>query len=171
MPGERLLDVACGTGAVPRSAAQIVGPTGQVIGLDLSPEALAVARSLNGPEGGATIEWREGAADALPFADGSFDVAACQLVGDVHVASPQELVCSYGALKGDVSTHPCTLPSAKMQTSYSSPIAAQRGWIIQSKLFWLGLAGDERTAITGIVCNLPPALPDVDRPASTGGPK
>lgn len=77
-PGGRLLDVACGTGAVTRQAAQIVGPTGQVIGLDPSPEALAVARSVNGQNGGATIEWREGVADCLPFADGSFDVVTCQ---------------------------------------------------------------------------------------------
>lgn len=78
-PGQRLLDVACGTGAVTRQAAQIVGPSGQVIGLDISPEALAVARSANGQNGGATIEWREGSADSLPFADGSFDVVTCQL--------------------------------------------------------------------------------------------
>jgi SAM-dependent methyltransferase len=77
-PGERLLDVACGTGAVTLRAAQAVGPGGQVIGLDLSPEALAVARSVNGQNGGATIEWREGTADSLPFADGSFDVVTCQ---------------------------------------------------------------------------------------------
>jgi SAM-dependent methyltransferase len=77
-PGERLLDVACGTGAVTLPAAQRVGPTGQVIGLDPSPEALAVARSLNGQQGGAAIGWREGSAESLPFADGSFDVVTCQ---------------------------------------------------------------------------------------------
>jgi SAM-dependent methyltransferase len=78
-PGERVLDVACGTGAVTRRASQIVGAAGQVVGLDLSPEALAMARTVNGPEGGATIAWREAPADSLPFADGSFDVVTCQL--------------------------------------------------------------------------------------------
>ncbi|MBI3958837.1 MAG: class I SAM-dependent methyltransferase [Chloroflexi bacterium] len=78
-PGERLLDVACGSGVVTRQAARMVGASGRVVGLDLSPEALAVARSLNGPDGGATIAWREGSADSLPFADGSFDVVTCQL--------------------------------------------------------------------------------------------
>lgn len=78
-PGQRLLDVACGTGAVTHQAARIAGPTGQVVGLDISPEALAVARSVNGQNGGATIEWREGSADSLPFADGSFDAVTCQL--------------------------------------------------------------------------------------------
>ena len=70
--GERLLDVACGTGAVTLPAAQRVGSTGQVIGLDPSPEALVVARSLNGQQGGAAIEWREGSAESLPFAGGTF---------------------------------------------------------------------------------------------------
>ncbi len=76
--GERVLDVACGTGAVTLLAAQRVGPTGHVIGLDPSPEALAVAHSLNGQKGGAAIGWREGAAESLPFADGSFAVVTCQ---------------------------------------------------------------------------------------------
>lgn len=78
-PGERVLDVACGSGEVTRRAAQLVGPAGRVVGLDLSPEMLAVARSVNGRDGGAAIEWREAPADALPFADGSFDVVTCQL--------------------------------------------------------------------------------------------
>lgn len=77
-PGERLLDVACGTGAVTLPAAEIVGQTGQVVGLDPNPEALAVARRVNGQNGGGKIEWREGVADSLPFADGSFDCVTCQ---------------------------------------------------------------------------------------------
>lgn len=76
-PGERVLDVACGTGVVARQAAQHVGPTGTVIGLDLHAGRLAVARSL--PEvPGASIEWQEGNALALPFSDETFDVVLCQ---------------------------------------------------------------------------------------------
>lgn len=78
-PGERVLDVACGTGVVTRQAAEAVGPTGRVVGLDLSPEALAVACRVNGRSNGAVIEWREGSAEKLPFADGCFDVVFCQL--------------------------------------------------------------------------------------------
>jgi SAM-dependent methyltransferase len=77
-PGERVLDVACGSGAVTRQAAQAVGPTGQVVGLDISTEMLAVARNVNGENGAAIIDWREGAADALPYADESFDIVTCQ---------------------------------------------------------------------------------------------
>jgi ubiquinone/menaquinone biosynthesis C-methylase UbiE len=77
-PGERVLDVACGTGVVARLAAQRVDQTGQVVALDLNPGMLAVARSLPAVRG-AVIEWHEGSALALPFPEGAFDVVLCQL--------------------------------------------------------------------------------------------
>ena len=77
-PGERVLDLACGTGVVARLAAQRVGTSGKVVGLDLSPGMLAVARSLP-PVPGAPIEWREGDAVNIPLTDSSFDVVICQL--------------------------------------------------------------------------------------------
>jgi ubiquinone/menaquinone biosynthesis C-methylase UbiE len=75
--GENVLDVACGTGAVARLAAQR-SMTGRIVGLDLNADMLRVARELPRAEG-PPIEWREGSALALPFADGSFDVVLCQL--------------------------------------------------------------------------------------------
>ena len=79
-PGERVLDLACGTGDWTRCAAARVGPQGQVVGLDISPEMLAVARRKDGAgPGDAPIEWREGSADALPFPGAAFDVVCCQL--------------------------------------------------------------------------------------------
>lgn len=77
-PGERVLDVACGTGIVARTAADRVGRGGQVAGLDINPAMLAVARSL-APGNGPAIEWVQGSALALPFADASYDVVLCQL--------------------------------------------------------------------------------------------
>jgi SAM-dependent methyltransferase len=76
-PGERVLDVACGTGAVARLAVQDVGPTGQVVGLDLNPAMLAVARTVPLPPG-ASIRWQEGSAVTLPFAAAAFEVVCCQ---------------------------------------------------------------------------------------------
>jgi ubiquinone/menaquinone biosynthesis C-methylase UbiE len=76
--GERVLDVACGTGVVARVAAERVGRGGRVAGLDLNPGMLAVARSLR-PVAGASIEWHEGSVLALPFRDAEFDVVLCQL--------------------------------------------------------------------------------------------
>jgi ubiquinone/menaquinone biosynthesis C-methylase UbiE len=76
-PGERVLDVACGTGAVTRQVPPLVGATGTVVGLDLSPAMLDVARALPAPPG-PTIAWREGSAVALPFPDAAFDLVLCQ---------------------------------------------------------------------------------------------
>ncbi len=76
-PGERVLDVACGTGVVTRLVAEHVDACGRVVGLDISPGMLEVARSVP-PPAGAAITWQEGSAEALPFAEGSFDVVLCQ---------------------------------------------------------------------------------------------
>jgi len=80
-PGERVLDVACGTGIVARTVAKHVGPTGAVVGVDLDPGMLSVARSvvLAGPRSDAPLQWQEATADRLPFPDNSFDVVYCQL--------------------------------------------------------------------------------------------
>src|SRR5262249_13705914 len=59
MPGDRALDLACGTGALTRIMAGRVGPSGAVTGLDLSDGMLAVARSLEAP-GAAPIEYVQG---------------------------------------------------------------------------------------------------------------
>jgi ubiquinone/menaquinone biosynthesis C-methylase UbiE len=74
-PGERVLDVACGTGVVTRLAAERVGPSGTVVGADVSPAMLAAARRASE---GMPIDWREADAGALPFADASFDLVFCQ---------------------------------------------------------------------------------------------
>jgi ubiquinone/menaquinone biosynthesis C-methylase UbiE len=75
--GERVLDVACGTGVVARLAAEHVGTIGEVTGLDLNASMLRVARSLPAPPG-APVTWVEGSAPAMPLPDASFDVALCQ---------------------------------------------------------------------------------------------
>lgn len=77
-PGERVLDVACGTGIVARLAAEAVGPTGSVVGVDVAPDMLELARSLS-VASGTPVDWREGKAEALPVDDDSFDVVASQL--------------------------------------------------------------------------------------------
>jgi ubiquinone/menaquinone biosynthesis C-methylase UbiE len=76
-PGERVLDLACGTGVVARLAAAQVGTTGHVMGLDLNAGMLAVARSLPPPPR-TSITWVEGSAMAMDFPDASFDVIVCQ---------------------------------------------------------------------------------------------
>ncbi len=75
--GQRVVDVACGTGVVTRAAAERVGATGTATGVDLAPDMLEVARRT--PAGGAPIEWYQADAAALPLPDGSYDVALCQM--------------------------------------------------------------------------------------------
>ncbi len=75
-PGERVLDVACGTGVVTRLAAERVGEHGRVAGSDVNPAMLDVARASR-PE--AQIEWHEASAESMPHADESFDVVLCQM--------------------------------------------------------------------------------------------
>ena len=76
---ERVLDVGCGTGVLTRLLAQVVGPEGRLVGLDLNPEMLAVARQVPlGSEATKPIEWQEGSATALPFQDEAFDVVFCE---------------------------------------------------------------------------------------------
>jgi ubiquinone/menaquinone biosynthesis C-methylase UbiE len=73
-PGDRVLDIACGTGIVARVARERLGNTGPVVGVDVSPHMLAVARTV-APD----IDWREGDASSLPLNNGEqFDVIVCQ---------------------------------------------------------------------------------------------
>jgi len=72
--GDRVLDIACGTGVVARVAKERLGGSGCVVGVDLSPDMLAVARAAE-----PSIEWREGNAVALPLHEQEhFDVVVCQ---------------------------------------------------------------------------------------------
>lgn len=76
-PGERVLDLACGTGIVARHVAPHLGSEGEVIAVDISPDMLAVARSLPQPEG-AKVDWRQGDARELPLPDDSVALVLCQ---------------------------------------------------------------------------------------------
>jgi demethylmenaquinone methyltransferase/2-methoxy-6-polyprenyl-1,4-benzoquinol methylase len=70
-PGDAALDVCCGTGDFAVELRRAVGPSGRVVGLDFSPQMLEVARRKC-----SAVEWQQGDALALPFADGEF-AAAC----------------------------------------------------------------------------------------------
>ena len=72
--GQRVLDVACGTGVVAVTSARAGA---RVTGLDLTPELLAVARE-NAKTAGVDIDFHEGDVEKLPFPDGTFDVVVSQ---------------------------------------------------------------------------------------------
>ena len=73
--GGRALDVACGTGIVTRLLAERVGPAGAVVGLDINPGMLAVARVVAAQP---NIEWLEGSAVSMALPDATFDSVLCQ---------------------------------------------------------------------------------------------
>lgn len=73
-PGDRVLDVACGTGIVARGAVDRVGAAGEVVGLDRNEAMLTVARRV-APD----LTWRLGSAEDLPYAADHFDAVTCQM--------------------------------------------------------------------------------------------
>ncbi|GIK66200.1 MAG: ubiquinone/menaquinone biosynthesis methyltransferase [Chloroflexota bacterium] len=75
-PGQRVLDVACGTGLVTHLLAEHVGNAGQVVGYDISPDMIGVARA---KKPNTSIAWQLGDACSLPFQDHAFDIVICQL--------------------------------------------------------------------------------------------
>lgn len=75
--GMRVLDVACGTGVVTRAAAEQVGQTGSVTGIDVASDMIAVAKTI--PAAGAPITWQEADAASLPLPDEFYDVGLCQM--------------------------------------------------------------------------------------------
>lgn len=77
-PGERVLDIACGTGLIARLAAERVGPTGSVTGIDVAPDMIEVARTTPAPAAPA-IDWQVRDATALDLPNDSYDVVTCQM--------------------------------------------------------------------------------------------
>jgi len=81
--GERVLDLGSGAGTDSLIAAQMVGASGQVTGIDMTQEMLAKARSAAVEMGATNVEFVEGEAEGLPFADESFDVVISNGVIDL----------------------------------------------------------------------------------------
>jgi ubiquinone/menaquinone biosynthesis C-methylase UbiE len=97
-PGQRVLDVACGTGILTRLAAPILGDGGSIVGVDLSGEMLDVARA-RAPAADARIDWHQVDAASLPFPDAEFDVVLCQQGLQFMPDKPTALAEMYRVLK------------------------------------------------------------------------
>jgi len=75
--GSRVLDVCCGTGASALPAAEVVGPTGKVIGVDLATQLLELARTKASQRRLANMEFEVGDMLSMRFPTASFDAVIC----------------------------------------------------------------------------------------------
>ncbi len=93
--GEAVLDIGSGPGLLAAEMAQAVGPTGRICGIDVSDSMLTLARGRAVPAGSASVEYRHGGADAVPYADGSFDAVVStqvlEYVADIPAALAEAL--------------------------------------------------------------------------------
>jgi ubiquinone/menaquinone biosynthesis C-methylase UbiE len=71
--GHRVIDVACGTGALAITVSERIGPKGTTVGIDINEGMLSIARSKP-----CSVEWIKSPAEALPFEDDSFDCVVSQ---------------------------------------------------------------------------------------------
>ncbi len=122
--GEVVLDLGCGAGFDALVAAQLVGPTGRVVGIDLSPEMLAVAEAGLRGAGFPQVEFREATVEALPFPDSSFDVALSNGVLNLVPDKPAALAEIFRVLRQGGRLQACDIglvgdriPSDKAQWS------------------------------------------------------
>lgn len=88
-PGERVLDVACGTGLVTLPVATAADPGGEVVGVDISEEMVELARRFADDRGADNLAFARMDAETLDLPDESFDVALCSL-GLMYVPDPEE---------------------------------------------------------------------------------
>lgn len=119
--GDRVLDVACGTGIVARRAAPRVGPSGSVSGLDINDGMMAMAED-TASDIQPPIEWRLGDATDLPFAGGAYDVILCQ----------QSLQFFDDVSAGLREMHRVLAPAGRMALSVWRPLAYQPGYEVLS---------------------------------------
>jgi len=143
-PGQRVLDVGCGSGVVTRDVALRVSPGGHAVGVDPSAEFLTIARTLAREAGlNAVAEFREGSALALPFADGEFDVALAATVlahvpgGAAAVPEMARVVRPGGRVgifdfDGDslIISHPDRALTRRIVAAFSDH-AAVDGWLVR----------------------------------------
>jgi arsenite methyltransferase len=117
-PGERVLDLGSGAGTDSLIAAQMVGDNGHVTGVDMTPEMLGKARSAAAAMGVTNVEFVEGEAERLPFADESFDVVVSNGVID--------LIPDKDAVFGEL--HRVLAPGGRLQiadVTIQNPVSAE----------------------------------------------
>lgn len=132
--GDRVLDVACGTGVVARHAASRVGNSGSVVGLDINEGMLTVAEE-TATDSQPSIEWRQGDATDLPFSEGTYDVALCQ----------QSLQFFDDAPAGIREMHRVLVSDGRMALSVWRPLDYQPGYVVLAEALERHISGEAGT--------------------------
>jgi ubiquinone/menaquinone biosynthesis C-methylase UbiE len=76
MPGDKVLEIGCGTGTLTLAAKAQVGSSGEVAGIDIAPEMVAVA-SRKASRKGVDVSFQVASIENIPFPDNRFDVVMC----------------------------------------------------------------------------------------------
>jgi ubiquinone/menaquinone biosynthesis C-methylase UbiE len=79
MPWDKVLEIGCGTGTLTLTAKAQVGTSGEVVGIDISPEMVAVA-SHKATRKGVDVSFQVGSIASIPFPDNRFDVVMCSFM-------------------------------------------------------------------------------------------
>ena len=133
-PGDRVLDVACGTGVLARGLLARVLPNGNVTGIDLNDGMLTVARSIE-----PRVDWRQGDAMALPFAVSAFDAVVSQFAMMFFpdpVAALREM-CRVLA------------PRGRLVVAVCAPIRETRGYLLLADILRQHAGGDAAAMVEG----------------------
>ncbi|WP_424356709.1 class I SAM-dependent methyltransferase [Methanocella sp. MCL-LM] len=78
-PGDRVLEIGCGTGTLTLAAKERVGPSGEMSAIDIAPEMVAKARQ-KAMRKGADISIKEGSIASIPFPENHFDAVMCSFM-------------------------------------------------------------------------------------------
>ena len=98
-PGEAVLDIGCGAGVDSLVAARLVGATGRVVGLDVTPAMIERARAHQARLGLANLSFQVGDAEALPFPDNDFDAVISNGVFNLALDKEKALRETHRVLK------------------------------------------------------------------------
>jgi SAM-dependent methyltransferase len=130
-PGMRVLDLGTGTGAVARLAAEIVGPTGRVVGLDREADALAAADQLRRADGLTNVSFVEGDVDSWEH-DDDFDAVIARLIL-FHLRDPAAALAHHTrSLRPGAQVVAMDLDASAMRSVPSTPTVTETlRWLLQ----------------------------------------
>jgi SAM-dependent methyltransferase len=168
-PGASVLDVGCGFGLETLRLRERVGPTGRVAGVDLSAAFIAEARR-RADAAGLVIDYREGAADRLPFPPAVFEATRAERLL-IYLSAPERVLRemrrvtrpagTIALIEPDLSTTTINLPDrplVRRVIGHEADVNVAQGWLPGRLPAMLAAAGYSHIRIATRVLIFPPAL-------------